>query len=49
MVVIGKVVLLAQKRLYSGKIVVFGQKGLCSGKNGCIRKNVVVIRQKLLY
>ena len=54
-------VILGQKRLYSGKVVVFGQGGCFRGswfylsKSGCIPVNMVVfgqggcIREKWLY
>ena len=41
----GKVVVFGQKWLYSGKVVVFRIEWLNSGKGGCIREEVVVLRQ----
>ena len=32
-----KMVLFAQKSLYSGKVVVFGEQCFFSGKSGCIK------------
>ena len=40
-----KVVVIGQKWLYSGKVVVFRIEWLNSGKGGCIREEVVVLRQ----
>ena len=49
MVVLGQSGCITPKLLYSSKLVVFGQKWFYSEKNGCVRKNVVVMGIKGVY